>query len=157
MAEKQWYFDAGNPSVVPDEVIPVLDEKGIPKEHIRLCAKADLNRDMIRCDCWLMATETDLIVLLGSVTLTQGKRASGSAYHKLKRRFEVLSWDVFDLGEVDGFKVEEQIASARFTAKKPDGSTVLITNLTNTYKQDFFMVTRYLSELKKDGRITPDE
>ncbi|MBR3998197.1 MAG: hypothetical protein IKI93_07620, partial [Clostridia bacterium] len=123
MAEKQWYFDAGNPSVLPDEVIPVLDEKGIPKEQIKLCAKADLNRDMVRCDCWLMATDSDLIVLSGSVTLSRGQRASGTAYHKLNRQFEVLSWDVFTLSELDGFKVEEQIASARFTAKKPDGST----------------------------------
>ena len=157
MAEKQWYFDAGNPSVLPDEVIPVLDEKGIPKEQIKLCAKADLNRDMVRCDCWLMATDSDLIVLSGSVTLSRGQRASGTAYHKLNRQFEVLSWDVFTLSELDGFKVEEQIASARFTAKKPDGSTALITNLSNTYKQDFFMVTRYLTELKKDGKLTPDE
>ncbi|MBQ7931733.1 MAG: hypothetical protein IJ334_12040, partial [Clostridia bacterium] len=90
-------------------------------------------------------------------TLSRGQRASGTAYHKLNRRFEVLSWDVFTLSELDGFKVEEQIASARFTAKKPDGSTALITNLSNTYKQDFFMVTRYLTELKKDGKLTPDE
>ena len=78
MAEKQWYFDAVNPARVPDEVIPILDEKGIPKEHIRLCLRSDFSRDMVRCDCWLMATDTELIVLSGSVTLTRGQRAAGT-------------------------------------------------------------------------------
>lgn len=156
MAEKKWYYDSGNPAVIPDELLPALEEKGIPSEHILLCAKSDMNRDMVRCDAYVLATETDIIVISGSVTLTRGEKSTPFTRHRLDRRFAVLTYDAFTLSELDDFKVEEQISSARFTAKMCDGSYVLITNLSNTYKQDFNSLAKYLGQLKKDGKITPD-
>lgn len=157
MTEKQWYFDPGKPSAIPSELLPVLEEKGIPSEHIKLCVKSDLNRDMVRCDCYLLCTDTDVILLSGSVTLTRGERSTPLTRHKLDRKFEVLSYDCFDLAVLSDFKVEEQIASARLTAKNANGHYELIVNLSNTYKSDFFVAVRFLEQLKKDGNITPDE
>ena len=42
MIEKQWYFDPGNPSALPDDIVPVLDEKG--KQKFRGERKLVLNR-----------------------------------------------------------------------------------------------------------------
>ena len=138
MSDKKWYFDSGNPSVVPQELTPVLAEKGIPEDHIKICVKSDLNRDMVRSDCYLLCTDSDLIVLSGSVTLTRGKNSTPFTRHKLDRKFEILSWNVYDLAELSDFRVEEQIASARLTAKKKDGGYELLTNLSNTYKDQTF-------------------
>lgn len=157
MAEKQWFFDSGRPQIVPTELLPLLEEKGIPSEHIKLCVKSDLNRDMVRCDSYVMCTESDIIVLSGSVTLNRGKNSTPISRKKLDRQFEILSYDCFDLAELSNFKVEEQIASARLTAKKLNGSYELITNLSNTYKDDFFVAVRFIEQLKKEGQITPDE
>ena len=158
MAETQWYFDASSPAAVPDELLPVLEEKGIPADHILLCAKSDLNREMVRSDCWVLALEEDLIVLSGSVTLQRRPDATiFTSKNRLERKFELLTWDVFDRKKLSDFKVEEQIASARFTAKTEDGDWLLIANLSNTYKTDFFTVARYLGQLASDGKITPDE
>lgn len=157
MAEKQWFFDSGRPQTVPTELLPLLEEKGIPSEHIKLCVKSDLNRDMVRCDSYVMCTESDIIVLSGSVTLNRSKNSTPISRKKLDRQFEILSYDCFDLAELSDFKVEEQIASARFTAKKSNGSYELITNLSNTYKDDFFVAVRFIEQLKKEGQIIPDE
>jgi len=157
MTEKQWYFDPAKPGNIPGELLPVLDEKGILQDHIRLCVKSDLNRDMVRCDSYILCTDSDIIVLSGSVTLSRGKNSTVFTRHKLDRKFELLSWQCYDFTELSDFKVEEQIASARFTAKRSDGRYELITNLSNTYKSDFFAAARFMTQLKNDGKITPDE
>ena len=151
MITKQWYFSPAEPALVPPDLLQVLSERGIDEKYIKLCVKSDLNREMVRSDCYLLCTDTEIIVLSGSVTIKKG------AQKKTVRKFELLSWDVFELAELSNFKVEEQISSARFTAKDKDGRYVLLANLSNTYKGDFFTCARFIEELKKDGKITPDE
>ena len=154
----QWYFDSCNPSAIPDDLLPVLDSKGIPPEHILFCVKSDLNLEMVRTDCYVLATDTEIIVISGSVTLERRPDATiFTRKDRLQRKFSELSYDVFPLDDLVEFKVEEQIASARFTAKRTDGDYELIANLSNTYKSDFYAAARYLGQLKKDGKITPDE
>ena len=62
MAEKKWYFDSGNPSAIPEDLLPALEEKGIPAAQIKLCVKSDMNREMVRCDCYVLCTDSDIIV-----------------------------------------------------------------------------------------------
>ena len=151
MITKQWYFSPAEPALVPPDLLQVLSERGIDEKYIKLCVKSDLNREMVRSDCYLLCTDTEIIVLSGSVTIKKG------AQKKTVRKFELLSWDVFELAELSNFKVEEQISSARLTAKDKDGRYVLLANLSNTYKGDFFTCARFIEELKKDGKIIPDE
>lgn len=151
MLTKQWYFSPAEPALVPPDLLQVLSERGIDEKYIKLCVKSDLNREMVRSDCYLLCTDTEIIVLSGSVTIKKGSQK------KTVRKFELLSWDVFELAGLSDFKVEEQISSARFTAKDKDGRYLLLANLSNTYKGDFFTCARFIEELKKDGKITPDE
>ena len=151
MLTKQWYFSPAEPALVPLDLLQVLSERGIDEKYIKLCVKSDLNREMVRSDCYLLCTDTEIIVLSGSVTIKKGSQK------KTVRKFELLSWDVFELAGLSDFKVEEQISSARFTAKDKDGRYVLLANLSNTYKGDFFTCARFIEELKKDEKITPDE
>ena len=153
MVNKQWYFGAWKPNDVPDDIVPVLSTKGIGTDDVKILVKSDFNRDMVRCDCYVVFTESDIHVISGSITLKKNEKAG----KRPVRKFEELSYECYPLGELDEFKVEEQISSARFTAKNKDGGYVLITNLSNTYKDDFFAVCRLASQLKKEGKVTPDE
>ncbi|MBQ7930145.1 MAG: ATP-binding cassette domain-containing protein [Clostridia bacterium] len=157
MTDKQWYFDPGSPASVPPQLLPVLEEKGIPQDHIKLCFASDLNRDMIRCENYILCTDSDIMVISGSMTLTKKAQSRFSTKHSLQRQFEVLTYDCFDLADLADFRVEEQIASARFTAKNKDGRHVLISNLSNTYKGDFNIAGRYLGQLKDNGEIKVDD
>lgn len=111
MLTKQWYFSPAEPALVPLDLLQVLSERGIDEKYIKLCVKSDLNREMVRSDCYLLCTDTEIIVLSGSVTIKKGSQK------KTVRKFELLSWDVFELAGLSDFKVEEQISSARFTAR----------------------------------------
>lgn len=152
MTEKQWYFDPGNPGSVPERLIPVLEEKGIPKEHIKICVFCDLNRDMVRCDNYVLFTDSDIILISGLRTLSE-KKHHLLANNPLKRKFELISFECLTLADYSDFRVEEQIASARFTAKDKDGHYTLIANLSNTYKGDFNTCVRYIGQLKDKGEI----
>lgn len=151
MLIKQWYFNPAEPFKVPSDITQSLKDKGIEESDVKLCVKSDLNRSLVRSDCYLLCTDTHIIVLSGIVTLKKGHSK------KALRNFELLSWDVFELSDLSEFKVEEQISSARFTAKDSEGHYVLLANLSNTYKENFFSCSRFIDELKKDGKITPDE
>lgn len=157
MTDKQWYFDPGAPSLLPQQLLPVLADKGIPKEHIKLCVASDLNRDMVRCENYLLCTDSDLIILSGSMTLTKKAQSKLSTKNPLQRQFEVLTYDHFDLAELSDLHVEEQIASARLTAKDKDGHYVMISNLSNTYKGDLNIAVRYIEQIKEKGDITVDD
>ncbi len=159
MTEKKWYFDASNPSALPDDLVPVLEDKGIPLDHVRLCVKSDLSLNMTRSDTYLLLCgDDDLISISGAVSL---RRRPGTTIftrkNRLERRFETDEYDVFSLSALSDFKVEEQIASCRFTAKTESGDYILLANLSNSYKSDFYTFSRFLGEFKKDGKITPDE
>lgn len=156
MTDKQWFFDPGNPNDIPWQLLSVLEDKGISREHIKLCFASDLNRDMIRCENYILCTDSDIMVISGSVTLTKKVISKFSTKNPLKRQFEVLSYDHFDLEELSDFRVEEQIASARFTAKDKNGRYILLSNLSNTYKGDFNIAARYLKQLKEDKEIKID-
>ena len=91
MTDKQWYFDPGSPASVPPQLLPVLEEKGIPQDHIKLCFASDLNRDMIRCENYVLCTDSDIMVISGSMTLTKKARTipvvtTNPAYHHSEGR-----------------------------------------------------------------------
>ncbi len=157
MGIKRWYFDEGKPDALPPEMFNILNEKGIPAGDIKLCVRSDFNREMVRCDFYLMATDCDIIAVAGSYTVSKGAKTDVFKRAEPERRFEVLSWDVFDLKDLSDFKVEEQISTARFTAKDKDGHYILLANLSNTYKMDFFAAGRFLEQIKKDGKVTLDD
>lgn len=156
MKLKKWYFSPQSPAVVPPEIITYLAAKKIPADSIRLIFKTDLNRDWIRCDHYIAATETDLLLFSGSTDLVQKdkRRLTGV---RIQEQFEELSWDCIPLAEIAECFVEEQLSSARITAKMCDGSYELLANLTNTYKSDAYQGVAYLNQLKKDEKITPDD
>ena len=53
--------------------------------------------------------------------------------------------------------MEEQIASARFTAKNKNNTYVLIANLSNTFKSDFYTAVKYINQLKETKEIKPED
>ena len=54
MLTKQWYFSPAEPALVPLDLLQVLSERGIDEKYIKLCVKSDLNREMVRSDCYLL-------------------------------------------------------------------------------------------------------
>ncbi len=138
---------------IHESVKAALSEKGIPYESVEIAAKTDLNRDCVPTDNYLFITDTDVILLSGSMT---GLPEKPSKFKRSspKRDFEVLSYDYFALSDFESFEVEELLSSARIVAKvKPTEEslsyTVLIANLSNTYKSEAYKFVRLINEMIK--------
>ncbi|MGM9652931.1 MAG: ABC transporter ATP-binding protein [Eubacteriales bacterium] len=154
---KKWYFDPMNPAVLPPALEAHFQKKGIPGGTIRVVFKTDLNRDFIRCDNYIVATDTELILVSGSDSVVQRAGRHIAAGSRSEERFEELSWDVIPLSTVEECKVEELLSSARITAKMKDGSYELIANLSNTYKDEAQRGAQYINQLRREGKLTfPD-
>ena len=156
MVEKQWYFDPSKPAEVPECLHDVLEKRGIPQSEIKLCIMTDLSPDMVRCDCWLLATDTHILIISGSVTLTSPQ--SRKKGYTPDRAFTEISYTTYELKEFSEFFVEEQIASVRVTAKrKEEGTYQLLLNGSNTYRPSCQSASKFLKQLVEKGEIEPDK
>jgi len=156
MVEKQWYFDPSRPAEVPECLHDVLEKRGIPLSEIKLCLMTDLSPDMVRCDCWLLATDTHIMILCGSMMLTSPQ--SRKKGYTPDRSFAEISYTVYDLKEFEEFFVEEQIASIRLTARRKEDTTYqLLLNGSNTYRPSCQSAARFLKQLVEKGEIEPDK
>ncbi len=134
---------------IPQSVKSVIETKGIPYDSITIAAKTDLNRDCVPTDNYIFITETDLILLSGSMTGLSPK-TSRIKRPSPERNFEELTYDFYPLSMYESFAVEEMLSSARIVAKvKPTedsiGYSVLIANLSNTFKSEAYKFTRLLN------------
>jgi len=150
---KKWYFNPQTPDTLPPALSEHLKSKGIPEEMIRLVFKTDINRDLLRCDAYILATESEVLLVSGTESVTARAGTHVTPGRKSEIRFAELSYDSIPLEEIEEFKMEELLSSARITAKKTDGSYELIANLSNTYKNDAHQGVKFLNQLKKDGKL----
>lgn len=157
MSEKKWYFDSSVPDVVPEVLHRSLEQRGISESDIKLCLMSDLNLDMVRCDNYLLFTDTDIIMISGVVSVESKGKTVLRPRGKVQRNFKEISYMHFDLDALSDFAVEEQIASARFTAKNKNDTYVLIANLSNSFKSDFYTAIGYINQLKEKKEIKPEE
>lgn len=146
---------------IHESVKAALLEKGIPYDSVKIAAKTDLNRDCIPTDNYLFVTDTDVILLSGSMTGLPDKKPSIFKRSSPVREFEVLSYDYHAISEFESFDVEEMLSSARIVAVvKPTADslvhTLLIANLSNTYKTEAYKFVRLVNEMIK-GEESEDE
>ncbi len=138
---------------IPESVKSVLLSKGITYDIVAIAAKTDLNRDCVPSDSYIFVTDTDLILLSGSMT---GVQESKSALRRrsLARDFEELTYDYYPLSMFSKFEVEEMLSSARIVAevKATEDSlpySILIANLSNTFKSEAYKLTEEINPMLK--------
>ncbi len=153
----RWYFNPAEPHLVPATLETHLKTKGIESTDIRLAFRLDLNRDFVRCDQYILATDTEILVVGGSDVRREKEAHSVLHGDRTESVFEETEWDVIPLSEVESVRVEELLSTARITAKRKDGTYVLLANLSNSFKNDAFTGVQYLNDLIKNGKITPPE
>ncbi len=134
---------------IPPLVKAALDNKGIPYDKVVIAAKTDLDRDCVPCDNYIFVTEDEIVILGGSMTAVP-PRSLPWRRQRMERGFEELSYDYHELSKFDRFDVEEMLSSARIVARvKPTEDslpyTILIANLTNTFKSEAYKLVRQLN------------
>lgn len=136
---------------LPREVYELLEKKGLSKDRILLAAKCDRDCEHTPCDSYLVATVDELAVLTGTF----------SHEHDAKEKHAVRVWTekdyrVYSLANLDRFRIEELVSSARFTAMDQEGNPVFIAAMTNFCRTSMILFQKYLGEIKRKGTVTLD-
>ena len=97
---------------IPAEIYAVLAYKGVRTEDILLAAYCDRDRDHTPCDTYLFATAEELLVLSGLFS-----RETDTRRRRFAKIWNETEYTVYSLKSLKGFKIEELISSARFTAE----------------------------------------
>ena len=103
---------------IPVELLKKLSEKGIEEDSIKIVVRADMNDENVRCDNWIIATDTDLITVGGTKLILPKKNKKATSSDRLKIEFGEISYRYYPLNELTDFKVEDMISSACLTARK---------------------------------------
>lgn len=103
---------------MPVELLKKLIEKGIDENSIKIVVRADMNDENVRCDNWIIATDTDLITVGGTKLILPKENKKAISSDRLKIEFGEISYRYYPLNELTDFKVEDMISSACLTARK---------------------------------------
>ena len=136
---------------LPREVYELLEKKGLSKDRILLAAKCDRDCEHTPCDSYLVATADELAVLTG--TFSHELEAKGK--HAV-RIWTEKDYRVYSLANLERFRIEELVSSARFTAMDKDGNPVFISAMTNFCRTSMILFQKYLGEIKRKGTVTLD-
>lgn len=151
---------------MPSSLLSLLDERGIAKEHILLCAKTDISPEHVYCDNWLIATKDDFIVISGVKTLIPKNMTPAEQLlhpERLTCDFAQIEWHYYPLSKISDLKVENLISDARLTAVYKENETdetgkfVLLSFLSGTAKNSANLFIKYFGQLKEKGEIKPDD
>ncbi len=142
----------------PSGLIENLDKKGVAEDKILLLARCDRSRDGTPCDCYLIATADELMILAGTVTLVQRKDRhrilSPVSASRLEASFTELSYECHMLSDLGEWASEELLSSGRLTAvsKAADGR-ILLAAFTNTCRAQINLFIKYIKRVT-EGKFT---
>ncbi len=134
------------------EIFDALTEKGIPAEDVLLTAYCDRDLGHNPAESYLLATSDHLFVMTGVMARESDGQNSRRVWNETDFRSYALS-------EISGFRIEELLSSARFTAKNENGEPILLAVMTNFCRTSMIIFRKYLDKLKRNGsfELDPDD
>ncbi|MCQ2432447.1 MAG: ATP-binding cassette domain-containing protein [Clostridia bacterium] len=168
---------------IPQELITLLDQKGIDASSVLLCAKTDISPEHVYCDNWLIATKDDLIVISGVQTLTPKNSTPAQLLlhpELLRCDFAQISYAYYPIKQLSDLRVENLISDARLTAvlseevpenenkdgdaptegtpsEEPKKEYVLLACMTGSAKNSAQLFIKYFNQIQKNGEVKRDE
>lgn len=135
---------------IPREVFFALEQKSIDTADLLLAVRADRTREMQVGEVYLFATEEQLILLSGIVTLhrTELKRHGAPVLHT---SFSESGYEVYPIRTLSAFSVEELLSSGRLIARREkegeEPSPLLLASFTNFCKESMLIFSKYANKL----------
>ena len=130
---------------IPDHVYESLKREGVDTEKIMMATYADMNRDHVFCDTYIVATEESLYVISGTVQI-DGADPSGK---QISRVWNETLFEIYSVSDIKSLKLEEMQSSARLTAKLESGDYSFLTAMTNTCRSSVLIFIKYFERMKK--------
>ena len=134
---------------IPAEIYDALVGKGIAKDDVLLGAYCDRNTEHEPCDVYLLATDSELLVLSGIFS----RHTDEKGKHSVKTWIE-SDYRTYALASISRFNIEELVSSARFTAVNTNGEPVFITAMTNFCRTSMLLFKKYLDIIRREGSFS---
>jgi len=139
----------------PENIIEVLESKGVKREDILLTFKSSISTSNVFCDVYIAADKENLYVLSGLVELGEVS-AKNHKKGSLNANFKELDWRIFALSDMSDFKSEENISYGRYIAKI-SGNYIVLFNYTFTDRTFIGDFDKYLKKIKETGIFELEE
>lgn len=135
---------------IPRHVYDSLTLENVDISEIAIAMHCDMNNEHTLCDTYVMATCESLYIISGN-TAIRPKAKKGTT--PVEAVWEERSFDRIPISDIEELCVEELISTARLTLKYASGEHVLLTAMTNTYRESALSFVKYFERIKK-GEIT---
>ena len=134
---------------IPNHVYESLKREGVNTDKIMMATYADMDRDHVFCDTYIVATADSLYVISGTVSISGAEPSN----KQIDRVWNESAFESYSLSEIKELKLEEMQSSARITAKLESGDYAFLTAMTNTCRSSVLIFIKYFERMKK-GEIT---
>ncbi len=136
---------------IPEYIYASLMTEGADLSNLMLGSYCDMNEDHIFCDTYLLATDKNLYVVSGSVTLEGGEKRA-----HLEKAWQEESFKEFAIEDIEKLRLEELLSGAKLTVKLKGGEYKLLTAMTNTCRSSVLLFIKYFERIKKGDITSPD-
>lgn len=142
---------------IPEKVLQLFEEKGIPRADILLCMMSDLDENRFFYDNWVVLTSDEVCCLALTRSLREKNNMSFAAKFlsfgkKIETVYDEYGFKHFSIAELKNAKVEELISTCRVIADNGNDKVTLF-NATFSKKQEAFTFAHCLNNLINDGGI----
>ena len=153
--QNDYIFDAQNPAFCPEFVGSALAAHGVDADKLLLFIKTDMDEHCRGVDCYLAFDKEKLYRVCGVFGMDIQKKSAVEAGKRM-RVFTELSYTEWKLGALSFVKTEELASTCRIVAAS-DGGSVLLANLSMSYRSDAILFAGCLSSYIEKGEFTIDE
>lgn len=130
---------------IPNHVYESLKREGVDTDKIMMATYADMDRDHVFCDTYIVATADSLYVISGTVSISGAEPSK----KQIDRVWNESAFELYSLSEIKELKLEEMQSSARITAKLESGDYAFLTAMTNTCRSSVLIFIKYFERMKK--------
>lgn len=130
---------------IPNHVYESLKREGVDTDKIMMATYADMDRDHVFCDTYIVATADSLYVISGTVSISGAEPSK----KQIDRVWNESAFESYSLSEIKELKLEEMQSSARLTAKLESGDYAFLTAMTNTCRSSVLIFIKYFERMKK--------
>ncbi len=135
-------------------IIAILEQKGISEKDIITHFKSDINKDFIYTDVYAVLTADTLAVLSGNVSVTHNKKSVGRA--KPSYDFLQYSYDEYELTGISSVFCDKNISSGSLCCEY-EGAHECILRFSNTLANKAFAFSGNIEKLKEKGELTQED
>lgn len=144
---------------IPIQVKSILKEKGYDEHDVLMGVYCDRNPEMLAQDMYIFATQKELILLGGVMSVKTDPGVSKRKTQHPIKSFTLLYERVYPFKELHSFHLDELLSAGRLTAKKDiDGESVIVflACFTNFCRESVQIFAKYAEKLAKGEDLTVD-